>query len=68
MKELIVSTGIYSVETVRLALEAYRGYASVQVREKNDRITLTFSECRFGEERTVMEFENYMIALENKTL
>ena len=47
------------------AIQAYGRLASVKTEEEEDCWVLHFSDCVYGEARTMKEFENYLIGLEN---
>ncbi len=57
---------IYRDNTVQEAIEAYQGLADIQLSVSDPYVLVTFSSCRYDEETTVREFENYCIGLENK--
>lgn len=65
MIKLELNREIYSRENVDAAREAYREIAKISVKEKKDYIRVFFLNCKYGEERTVKEFENYLIGIEN---
>ena len=65
MKQLWLNKEIYSGGTIRNAIKAYSGYAAFSVIEDNTYICLQFDKCKYDELRTVKEFENYLIGLEN---
>ena len=65
MKKLQLSKEIYSKQSVSNAIAAYSGYARITVFEKRNCLQLTFRNCKYDESRTVKEFENYLISLEN---
>ena len=65
MKELIVNKNIYSNKSLRAAITAYSGYASITIQDHAKTCSLFFTDCRYDEERTIKEFENYLIGLEN---
>ena len=44
------------------AVDAYRNLAKIQILRKRK---IVFWNCKYDEERTVREFENYLIGLEN---
>jgi hypothetical protein len=65
MIKLELNRDIYSTKNVNAAREAYRGIAKIVVKEKKGYIRVLFVSCKYGKERTVKEFENYLIGLEN---
>lgn len=47
------------------AAAAYSALASIEVQKVTDSYMLLFSDCKYDEQTTVCEFENYLIGLEN---
>ena len=46
-------------------MNAYTDYAKMTLLENDRTWTLDFDECKYDEMRTIKEFENYLIGLEN---
>jgi hypothetical protein len=46
-------------------MEAYKGYAVMTVNYQKEYAALTFWKCKYDEDQTTKEFENYMIGIEN---
>lgn len=65
MKTLLINRSIYSDRSIRAALETYADYAAAAVEYTPQYAIVTFSECKFDQDQTVKEFENYMIGMEN---
>lgn len=65
MKKLRINRSIYSDESIAITLKAYQGYAVATVKYKKDYAIVTFWKCKYDEEQTIKEFENYMIGVEN---
>ena len=65
MKELQIRKEIYSAQSVLDAVAAYSGYARISVIEEAKYIQVSFTDCKYDEIRTVKEYENYLIGLEN---
>lgn len=65
MKKLKVNRSIYSDKTIKSTMQAYQHLATITVQNIGDYTVLTFRKCKFDEERTVKEFENYLIGIEN---
>lgn len=65
MTKIDLSSEIYSENSVVQAARAYRGYADISVETKSGYIIVTFKKCRYDEQTTVKEFENYLIGAEN---
>ena len=61
-----LSRVIYSDHIVQEARKAYQGLADIYVKVTDDCFLITFNACRYNEETTVREFENYCIGLESK--
>lgn len=65
MIELLVSSEIYSDESIQRAILAYKDYAKIRVSRKEKYMLLRFSNCKYNERETALAFENYMIGVEN---
>lgn len=65
MKRITVDLGIYSKETIQKAIQDYRNLAKISVKQNAEQATITFWYCKYDESRTVKEFENYLIGIEN---
>lgn len=65
MKKVKFSRSVYSDSTITKTMQAYRNYAVVSVKYSRDHATVTFWKCKYGEDITIKEFENYMIGVEN---
>ena len=65
MKKLKVNHSVYSDETIKSTMQAYQHLATITIHNIGDYTVLTFRKCKFDEERTVKEFENYLIGIEN---
>ena len=65
MIRLRLRTDIYSLENILNAAEAYKDLAKISVSGKKEVTKIVFRNCKYYEERTVREFENYLIGLEN---
>lgn len=59
---------IYSRETIARAVSDYAGIAKIAVDEDDKYWNLEFSKCVYDTDVTKMEFENYLIGLENAYL
>lgn len=66
MKKLRINRYIFSNETIEKTMAAYRNHAATTVSYKQDYATVTFWKCKYDEELTIKEFENYMIGIENR--
>ena len=65
MRELKLNNEIFSMESIRAAKEAYLEIANITVLHGRRCTILFFTNCRHDVERTVKEFENYLIGIEN---
>lgn len=65
MKKIQINSEIFSEKTVKQALDDYKRIAKTSMKNKGEYYIVTFWKCKFDEEQTISEFENYMIGLEN---
>lgn len=65
MNKLELKTDVYNIENIEKACVAYKDYAKIKIKMKNNRIELTFSKCKYNADITIKEFENYLINVEN---
>lgn len=65
MIRLSVNADIYSMDNISKAVEAYKNLAKIKTLKKGETVTIVFRYCKYDEERTIREFENYLIGLEN---
>ena len=65
MNKIVLNMDIYKRENIEKACMAYKDYAKIRVRVKNNRIELTFDKCKYNSNITIKEFENYLINVEN---
>ncbi len=65
MIRLSVNTDIYSIDNIFEAAKAYKSLAKIKIYTKGMTAEIVFRNCKYDEERTVREFENYLIGLEN---
>ena len=66
MGKLILKNDIYSAVNIRSAIDAFSGLCSITEENTPDSVLLIFTTCKYDEDRTILEFENYLIGLENK--
>ena len=59
MKKLKVNRSVYSDETINRTMMVYKNHAVTTVSFKRDYAIITFWKCKYDEELTVKEFENY---------
>ena len=67
MKTIRFNPEIYPLRVVLAAAEAYKGLAEIAVSDNSSGITVTLQNCRYEENRTAHEFDNYIISLMNQT-
>ena len=65
MKKLLLRKDIYSSESIKKAIGSYAGLAEFGIFDAGDYIGVLFNNCKYDEQRTVKEFENYLIGMEN---
>lgn len=65
MKKITVNLEIYSEKTIQKAIQDYHSLAKISVKHRKERATITFWHCKYDENKTVKEFENYLIGIEN---
>lgn len=65
MRKIQINSEIFSEKTVKQALRDYGNIAKTSLKNKGEYFIVTFWKCKFDEEQTLREFENYMIGLEN---
>ena len=65
MIELNINANIYTKKNIDKVKQLYSDLAKIEEEQIGDIICLKFYECALDEKMTVMEFENYLIGLEN---
>lgn len=65
--KLFLNKKIYEKNCLSKAIAAYRNIAEITFVEDSLYWICDFQNCKYGEERTVLEFENYLIELSNHT-
>ena len=65
MKSLRLPKEIYRYEMIQQTIQEFISLAHIKIKDSDDCWEVLFSRCRFGTEKTVSEFENYLICLEN---
>jgi hypothetical protein len=65
MKKLRINKNVYSDATIEKTMLAYKNHAITTVHYTQDYAIITFWKCKYDEEQTLKEFENYMIGVEN---
>lgn len=65
MINLELSADVYSENSIKQTIAVYKNYAVIKLKKKRNKWILKFSKCRYDEQLTVKEFENYLIGTEN---
>ena len=65
MKKIKLNRSIYSDKAINSALTAYNNLAMFTVDLNSEYATVTFIKCKYDEDQTIKEFENYLIGAEN---
>ena len=65
MKSLRLPKELYSLEMIHKTIQEFDALAHIRIKDNNENWEVFFSRCRYGIEKTVLEFENYLICLEN---
>lgn len=66
MKTLELSKKIYSLSSIEETIRVFKHLGTITKIETRYLWKLVFRKCRYDELRTVYEFENYLIGLENQ--
>lgn len=65
MISLRIRLEIFSPESIEQAVAAYNRLAKIHTCFEGEFARLDFFDCKFDEYRTIKEFENYLISIEN---
>ena len=65
MSDLKLTKSVYSIDNIQKAILAYRGLARINLHESRRDWHLSFHHCKVDKTKTIDEFENYLIELEN---
>lgn len=65
MTNLRLNKELFALEPITAALSAYQSIARIELSDDSNYWRCCFTECKYGEERTALEFENYLINLMN---
>lgn len=65
MISLKLNSEIYSTECIKRVQKVYKDLANIEITGKKGILLLRFSNCKYDEKRTIKEFENYLIGVEN---
>ena len=66
MKEIRLSKEIYSEKCIKKAIADYSSLAKIDYTQNGGIWKISFAQCKYDEMRTLCEFENYLIELENQ--
>lgn len=65
MIKLELSRKIYSIYNLEKVVEIYKNIAKIEIVTESEKYILFFDNCKYNEQTTVYEFENYLIGMEN---
>lgn len=65
MSDLRLSKEIFDIRMIKKAISAYRSLADITEDGSEDYYEIVFAQCKYGREKTIAEFENYVIDLMN---
>lgn len=63
MTNLRLNKELFALEPITDALSAYQNIAKIELSDDSNYWQCCFAECKYGEEQTALEFENYLINL-----
>ena len=66
MKILELSKEIYSSIAIDNTITVFNHLATINKTETRHTWKLLFRRCKYDEKRTILEFENYLIGIENQ--
>ncbi len=61
--ELRLNKKIYDISSINGTIKDYKQIANISVNEEDDYWCCRFVDTRFSQEKTIREFENYLIAV-----
>ena len=67
MNELVICKELYNFISLQKTVAAYKGFATIDIIEEDSVWSIRFVKCKYGTERTMKEFENYLIGVVNQT-
>lgn len=65
MKKIEFSCELFSEKNIEQALADYKKIANTSIKKSDKYYIVRFWSCKYNESRTIKEFENYLIGLEN---
>ena len=65
MIEIKLNSELYSKANIKIAMDAYKDLACIQMDTRGEYYILQFADTKYDESRTIKEFENYLVGLEN---
>lgn len=66
MAKIKLSKELYSEKCLRKAMADYSSLAQITIEYDQELWLIQFSNCKYEANRTISEFENYLIELENQ--
>lgn len=65
MSDLLLKRELYSEQAIISTVKIYSQLASITYRIEEEIIEVSFQMCLYDKKTTIMEFENYLIGIEN---
>ena len=65
MTNLRLNKELFALEPITDALSAYQNIAKIELSDDSNYWQCCFADCKYGDEQTALEFENYLINLMN---
>ena len=65
MIKLKLNREIYSKERIDETIRVFDDYGTIRTKDTAREFFVEFKDCKYDENRTAKEFENYLIALEH---
>lgn len=65
MKKIKLSSSIYEQRKILEAIHAFQGFCTISINYRDGYYCLYFSKCKHDVNKTIGEFENYLIDLSN---
>lgn len=63
MNEILLRKELYSLATISRASEDYKNLAQISIEDTDEYYKTVFHKCKYNEQLTMDEFENYLIDL-----
>lgn len=65
MKKVRINREIFSDQSIKTTMNVYKNHAVMTLSMKEKYAYIIFWKCKYDENQTIKEFENYMIGVEN---